>query len=103
MGAGIVDCARCRKPLGNPLTHRCVTGTDFKKRKRQADKPKPKPKPASTGNAHEYAACDDDDCSRFQCRIYKEGVANGTEIGRQLGYADGFPDGIAACPRNHRD
>jgi len=96
-----VKCGSCGHPLGNPLTHRCTTKTDFRRRKKQAAKPKPAPKPA-TGNAHEYASCDDDDCSRFQCRVYKEGLANGTEVGRQLGYAEGFPDGIAACPLSHQ-
>jgi hypothetical protein len=61
------------------------------------------------GTGHEYTACDDDDCSRFPCRVYKEGLANGTEIGRQLGYAEGYADGygagfsagLASCPGPH--
>jgi hypothetical protein len=79
-----VRCGTCGSALGNPLTHRCITKTDFKKRKAAAAKPPPKP--ASTGNAHEYAGCEDEDCPRFQCRIYKEGVANG----------------IASCPLPHQ-
>ena len=107
-----VRCGSCGHPLGNPLTHRCVTHTDFRKRQRAASKPTLKP--ASTGNAHDYTSCDDDDCSRFQCRVYKEGRANGVEEGRQHGYAEGyakgerdgydqgFPDGISACPLPHQ-
>lgn len=96
-----VKCGKCEKPLGNPLTHVCRERTDFKKRKREAAK---KPQ-ARTGTAHEYTTCDDDDCSKFQCRVYKEGLANGEVLGRQLGYsegwAEGYPSGIAACPRPH--
>jgi essential protein Yae1 len=99
----VVKCS-CGAPLGNPLTHRCVTHTDFRKRKREAEKPAPRPKPA--GNAHEYAACEDDDCPRFQCRVYKEGRSDGIAEGRQLGYdegyAIGFPEGMAACPLPHQ-
>jgi hypothetical protein len=81
-----VRCGGCGSPLGNPLTHRCVTKTDFKRRKAKSAKPEPPPKPAATGSGHEYTACDDDDCSRFQCRVYKQGVA----------------DGIASCPLPHQ-
>lgn len=111
-GAFTVKCRSCGSPLGNPFTHRCVTRTGFKKRKAEAAKPKPQF--ASTGNAHDYTACDDDDCPRFPCKLYKEGRGDGVEIGRQLGFAEGyakgerdgydqgFPDGIAACPREHK-
>lgn len=106
-----VKCS-CGAPLGNPLTHRCVTRTDFKRRKRAAEKPKPKP--ASAGNAHEYAACDDEECPRFQCRVYKEGRSDGITEGRQLGYDEGwmagyaagysagYDAGLAACPLPHQ-
>ncbi len=97
-----LTCGSCGKPYGNPLTHVCRTGTDFKKRKRAAEKAaKPKPQ-ARTGTAHEYTTCDDDDCSKYPCRVYKEGLANGEVLGRQIGYAEGFPDGISACPRPHQ-
>jgi hypothetical protein len=102
-----VTCGSCGQPLGNPLTHRCVTRTDFKRRKAAAGKPPPKP--ASTGNAHEYTACKDRDCSRFPCRVYKEGRGDGYDVGFQRGVAEGyaegydrgFIDGIDACPRPH--
>lgn len=105
-----VTCGKCGKPLGNPLTHACVTKTDFKKRKARFEKQqKAKRKPASSGDAHEYTTCDDPDCHRFPCKVYKEGRADGKELGRQLGYdegwvkgyAEGYPDGQAACPRAH--
>jgi hypothetical protein len=64
--------------------------------------------------SHEYTACDDEDCQRFPCRVYKEGRGDGIQVGYQLGWAGGypagygdgydrgFPDGIAACPRPHQ-
>jgi len=110
-----VKCGKCHRPLGNPLTHRCVTHTDFARRKRAADKPrKPPPKP---GGSHEYTSCDDDDCPRFPCRVYKEGRRDGKIEGFQLGYAKGyaegyrkgydagyktgFAEGLASCPGPH--
>jgi len=55
---------------------------------------------------HDYRACGDEDCPRFPCRVYKEGVADGYWIGHAAGFAEGydkgFPDGQAACPRPHR-
>ena len=50
----------------------------------------------------EHLACDDEDCPRFQCRVYKEGRSDGIAEGRQLGYAEGYPDGMAACPLPHQ-
>ena len=99
-------CGKCGKPLGNPLTHVCREKTDFKRRKAAAAKAAKKKPQARTGTAHEYTACDDDDCSRYPCRVYKEGLATGEVLGRQLGYAEGwaegYPSGIAACPRSHQ-
>lgn len=118
-----VKCGRCGRKLGNPLTHRCTERTDFKRRKTAAEKPKPAPKAApQTGDKHEYQACDDQDCPRYICRVYKEGFANGWTRGYDRGYAagwaagydagyrkgydagykKGFTDGIAACPRPHQ-
>lgn len=98
-----LSCGNCGKPLGNPLTHVCREKTDFKKRKAAAAKPKPQ---ARTGTAHEYTTCDDDDCSKYPCRVYKQGLADGEVLGRQVGYAEGwaqgYPEGIAACPRSHQ-
>jgi hypothetical protein len=76
-----VRCRGCGAPVGNPLTHRCATRPDPAGRQRASPQPA-----AATGNAHEYTACDDDDCPRFLCRVYKEGLA----------------DGIAACPLPHQ-
>lgn len=115
-----VRCSGCGAPLGNPLTHRCTTKTDFKQQKKQAAKPKPKP--ASTGNAHEYTGCGDENCPRFPCRVYREGFEDGRrrgfdegkvegaiegfeegyKRGWQEGYDVGFPAGIAACPLSHQ-
>jgi hypothetical protein len=109
-----LKCRSCGRDLGNPLTHRCVTRTDYKRRKRAADKPR---KPAPRGDGHEYASCDDDDCQRFPCRVYKEGreagrvegfalgyaagYPKGYNDGYAAGYAAGFPDGLASCPGPH--
>jgi hypothetical protein len=44
-----------------------------------------------------YSACRDEDCERTGCVAYREGH----ETGRALGYDEGFPDGVAACPLGH--
>jgi hypothetical protein len=59
--------------------------------------------------SHEYTACDDEDCQRFPCRVYREGRADGRVEGCQIGYAEGFADGygtgfsegLASCPGPH--
>ena len=102
-----IKCGNCGNPLGNPLTHVCRTATDFRERKKAAEKPK-KPQ-ARTGTAHEYTTCDDDDCSKYPCRVYKEGKADGEVEGYQFGYAEGnangyaagFDAGLASCPGPH--
>jgi len=92
-----VTCPWCGRPLGNPLTHACVTRTDFKQRKRKADRsPKTKLRPATTGNSHEPPACQDDDCPRYGCRMYKEGREDGKAEGYGGGYAQGAADGYSA-------
>ncbi len=58
---------------------------------------------------HDYTRCDDTDCPRFPCRVYREGWRDGWDRGHAegeaegyaRGYATGFPDGIAACPGPH--
>jgi hypothetical protein len=100
-----VKCSRCGHPLGNPLTHRCVTHTDFKRRKAAAAKGA-RFKPASTGNAHEPAECDDEDCPRYGCKMYKQGYQAGEAdiagaayaAGRADGYSEGFQAGAASVP-----
>lgn len=46
-------------------------------------------------SGHEYTACDDEDCPRFICRVYKEGYADGYGDGNAAGYAAGHADGYA--------
>ena len=113
-----VTCGRCGHPLGNPLTHRCVTKTDFRQRKASFEREQARlRKPAPKGNAHEPAGCTDEHCPRYPCRMYKEGKddgrregydeghakghAEGYGEGWDAGYRKGFPDGMAACPRPH--
>jgi hypothetical protein len=63
----------------------------------------------SADGKHEYQRCTDDNCPRFPCQVYKQGVSAGWAAGHarghaegvELGYKLGFPDGIAACPRPH--
>lgn len=46
---------------------------------------------------HEYQLCDDPDCPRFPCRVFKEGYAAGWQLGyvegEATGYAQGYSDG----------
>ena len=55
----------------------------------------------------EYWECTDEDCSRFPCRVFKEGVRlgydggatftpDGWHAGYRQGYPDGYSDGFAA-------
>jgi flagellar biosynthesis/type III secretory pathway protein FliH len=44
---------------------------------------------------HEYALCQDEDCPRFPCRVYKEGWQAGYVTGRAVGYAEGYEAGYA--------
>ena len=103
LNVSLIKCGRCGKRYNNPLTHRCVTHTDFKRRKAAAAKGHSRP--ASTGNAHEPAECKDDDCPRYGCKMYKEGYENGYGdghgagygAGRSDGYAEGYADGAATA------
>jgi flagellar biosynthesis/type III secretory pathway protein FliH len=45
--------------------------------------------------AHRYQACQDEDCERFPCRVYREGYAAGHAIGYAAGHADGYAEGHA--------
>jgi len=55
----------------------------------------------TAGSTHEYTTCDDDDCPRFICRVYKEGFADGSSsgfgAGHAAGYAEGYGDGYAVA------
>jgi hypothetical protein len=41
---------------------------------------------------HLYQTCQDEDCQRFACRVYKEGYING----KLAGWAEGRAEGEAA-------
>ena len=104
-------CERCRKPVGNPLTHTCHPKSDFGRRrkahekaeKQAARKAAAKKRQAS---AHDYKACSDRDCKRSLCVAYKTGYRlgdqEGYDRGFQTGWGRGFPAGQAACPRSHQ-
>lgn len=56
---------------------------------------------SASAGAHEYTTCDDDDCPRFICRVYKEGFENGHGAGyaggQAAGYAEGYGEGYVAA------
>jgi hypothetical protein len=45
-------------------------------------------------NRHEYAACTDETCPKYQCRAYREGTTAGRAQGQAEGYAEGYAEGI---------
>jgi hypothetical protein len=90
-------CQKCRKDLGNPLTHTCTVKTDFKRRTAKAKKEAAAAKRKARPEHPRPSACRDAACKRAGCVAYREGYGNG----RYDGYAEGFPDGVAACPLGH--
>ena len=48
---------------------------------------------ARTKKQHEYSLCQDPDCPRFPCRVYKEGFTAGRAVGYAEGYGDGYGTG----------
>lgn len=42
---------------------------------------------------HDYRACDDIDCERFPCRVYREGRAQGCAEGHAQGFEAGYGEG----------
>ena len=111
-------CGKCRKPIGNPLTHTCAPNSDFKRRKARAAKrakarEREKARQKRQADKHDYQTCRDDDCPRSLCVAYKtgwkhgyrEGFKDGYGAGYGAGHADGyqsgFAAGLAACPGPH--
>ena len=100
-------CEKCKKPVGNPLTHTCRPKSDFQKRHREHEKQEKQAAARKRqASAHDYQACSDKDCARPLCVAFKRGYqlgdAEAYDRGWQTGYDRGFPDGIAACPRSHQ-
>lgn len=107
-------CPKCKKAIGNPLTHTCAPKSDFRKRKRQAEAARPKRKPREQ---HDYQLCRDDSCKRPLCVAFKVGYRGGYqdgwkdsyelgykqgyEDGNAAGYQSGFAAGLASCPGGH--
>jgi len=46
---------------------------------------------------HEYAACADEFCPKFQCRVYREGLEAGRAEGHASGFAEGYAEGVNAA------
>ena len=90
LNVSLVKCRGCGKPLGNPLTHVCVSRAGSRQRKVAAAGLRT---PVPSGNAHEYTTCGDDDCQKFPCRVYKEGYGDGHSVGYGAGHADGYGAG----------
>jgi flagellar biosynthesis/type III secretory pathway protein FliH len=44
---------------------------------------------------HLYQTCQDAECQRFACRVYKEGYMNGKLAGRAEGHAEGRAEGYS--------
>ncbi len=51
---------------------------------------------APRNDEHYYADCDDPDCPRYPCRVYKEGAQAGYWRGYMDGESSGFASGFAA-------
>jgi hypothetical protein len=100
-------CPKCRKRYGagGPLAHACAPRSDFGKRKKQFEKEQ-RARARKARPKHDYLECSDTECKRPTCVAYKAGVQAGDETGYargwQQGYDRGFPDGIAACPLEHK-
>jgi hypothetical protein len=45
---------------------------------------------------HRYQTCQDEDCQRFACRVYRVGYRDGYDDGQAAGYAAGEAAGYAA-------
>jgi hypothetical protein len=90
----VFRCGRCRKRYRNPLGHVCTTRTDYKKRTTKARKEAAAVRRKARPPHPPPAACRDAECQRAGCA--------GFRAGREYGYGEGFEDGIAACPREHR-
>ena len=43
---------------------------------------------------HDYQTCDDPDCERFPCRVFKEGHSLGWYRGHGAGVAEAYPAGF---------
>jgi hypothetical protein len=89
-------CPKCKRQVGNPLTHVCHPRSDFKRRKARA---------ARQAEKHDYQACSDKDCPRPLCAAYRtgyktgyaEGEADGFGAGYAAGYSAGFSAGAASA------
>jgi hypothetical protein len=99
-------CGKCKKPLGNPLTHVCAPRSDFRARKARAAKrekarEREKARKKRQAEAHPPESCRDDDCPRPYCKTYKAGFRAGYEQGFSDGFGAGFDAGLASCPGPH--
>lgn len=94
-------CGTCGRRYANPFTHTCTVKTDYKKRKRQqvrkaatAERRKRRKAAAARRKAaakarksaartrprrprppaHDYRTCRDQECERYGCRAYRQGI-----------------------------
>lgn len=107
-------CPKCKKAVGNPLTHVCAPKSDFKARKSRAAKrdktrEREKARKKRRAEAHPPESCRDDDCPRPYCLYYKagfkagyeQGFKDGFDAGFAAGFGAGFKEGLASCPGPH--
>jgi hypothetical protein len=56
--------------------------------------------PSGRDGEHDYRTCPDPDCTRFPCRVYREGWQDGYTAGyldgEAAGYSAGYAEGAAA-------
>jgi hypothetical protein len=60
-------------------------------RRKKAKTRTPRPRPP----AHDYHVCGDEDCGKYGCTAYREGVADGRSGGLAAGHAQGHAEGHA--------
>ena len=85
------NCPKCRKPVGNPLTHTCHPRSDFMRRKARAAARRKR-----QAEKHDYQACSDQDCPRPLCVAHKTGYKTGYADGYGAGYGAGEAAGYAS-------
>ena len=101
------SCPKCKKPVGNPLTHVCHPKSDFKRRKaRAAGRERAEARRKRQAEKHDYQACQDKDCPRSLCVAFKTGrklgYPEGYDDGYGAGFASGFTEGMQSCPLPHK-
>ncbi len=94
----LFTCDWCGKGRSNPLGHVCARGGDFARRTRQQDWAKDAAAARKVTRDKVTAARQSEpakDCERPVCLAWRDGPAEG----RDLGFEDGFTAGTAAAAK----